>query len=179
MIVAVDPSVRSPGVAIAHNDEIVYAARVVVGPGPRTETRGARVRRGARQIVALACEIVPPSRAAFPITAVYEWPQVYRASKSKGDPNDLIALAAIGALVAEMLGAADDLTPTPAEWIGNLPKTTTGDPWASPRARRIASVLSPAERARVPASHDAIDAVGLALWAAGRLERRRVLPGAT
>jgi hypothetical protein len=177
VIVAVDPSVRSPGAAVIDHRGILVAATAFKIDTPFSdEDRGTRARHVARVIFAWyrGCDFRPRE-----LTAVYEWPQIYRASKSKGDPNDLVALAAVGTLVAEMINADRDLSPKPAEWIGNLPKVTKGDPWKSPRAMRIASRLSPAERARVPDSHDAIDAVGLALFAAGRLDQRRVLPGAT
>ena len=174
VIVAVDPSVRSPGVAVIERGELVGAARLPFSA--KIDERGER----ARQVAALIAAWVRPRTLGGGVSlVVYEWPQIYRASKSKGDPNDLIALAAVGAGVAAFLAADEIRTPTPHEWIGNLPKATKGDPWKSPRAMRIASRLSPAERARVPDSHDAIDAVGLALWAAGRLTARRVLPGAT
>lgn len=110
----------------------------------------------------------------------FEWPQVYRGAKSKGDPNDLPGLAGVGMAVAGMLPGLELVrSPTPAQWSGQLPKSTTGDPWASPRGQRVRSRLSPAELGLVQAQHDAIDAVAIGLWALGRLAPRRVFPGAT
>lgn len=43
--------------------------------------------------------------------------------------------------------------------------------WGTPRGRRIWSKLSPAEQQLCPDQNDAIDAVGIGLWALGRLER--------
>jgi hypothetical protein len=43
--------------------------------------------------------------------------------------------------------------------------------WGTPRGRRIWSRLSEAERALCPDQNDAIDAVGIGLWALGRLEK--------
>lgn len=111
-------------------------------------------------------------------TYVYEWPQVYRASKSKGDPNQLIALAAVGAAIGAGLVGARVVSVLPDEWSGQVPKKTTGDPWATPRGIRVASRLSDYERACVPKVHDAIDAVGIGLHALGRYAPRRVFPGA-
>ena len=110
---------------------------------------------------------------------VIEWPQVYRAGKSKGDPADLLPLVGVGMCLAGLLHPGAIKSPTPAEWIGQLPKSTTGDPWASARGQRIGSRLSDVERGRVVPSHDAVDAVGIGLYCLGRLERRRVFPGAT
>jgi len=112
------------------------------------------------------------------ITYIFERPQIYRASRSKGDPNDLPGLAGIGVGVGCLLAGRLErvLSPTPKQWIGGLPKDTEGDPWDSARGIKVASRLSPEERLLVPASHDAIDAVGLGLFALGRFERRRVYP---
>lgn len=123
---------------------------------------------------------------ASPRVLVCEHPQVYRQSKSKGDPNDLLLLATINGALAGVLSYAAAgrdlgvtiLSPTPREWVGQLPKSTTGDPWQSQRGVRIASRLSAAEREVCESSHDAIDACGLGLWALGRLDRVRVFPGA-
>lgn len=124
-----------------------------------------------------------------PGTLVTEWPQIYKATKSKGDPNDLIALAAIGSMVARACEswrssenlALRSLCPTVKQWSGGIPKEIKGklpkDAWSSPRGKRIASVLTAAERALIPNSHDAIDAVGIGLWALGRLVPVRVYPG--
>lgn len=145
------------------------------------ESAGARMHRVAQAVIAWATEL-----GAAPRLYVYEWPQVIRAGRSKGDPNDLPGLAAVGAAVAAglaVLSARQNVglrvvTRTPAEWTGGVPKVTEGDPWASARGVRVAARLSVAERVLVPDSHDAIDAVGLGLHALGRFEPRRVFPGA-
>lgn len=123
---------------------------------------------------------------AVPRVLICEHPQIYRAAKSKGDPNDLILLAtingALGGILSYAAAGRDQgvvmLSPTPAEWIGQLPKVTTGDGWKSPRGERIRGKLSVAERAVCDGTHDAIDATGLGLFALGRLDRVRVFPGA-
>lgn len=172
-LLALDPSIRSAGVAIFHVGECVAAARIQVAASkvPPAERCLAMV----RQIVAWCA----PWRISAVVT---EWPQIYRASKSEGDPNDLTGLAGVGMGVIGRLSEHVPFSvksPTPAEWAGALPKSTRGDPWASARGLRIAKRLSATERARVPDSHDALDAVGLGLWACGRFERIRVFPGAT
>lgn len=111
-------------------------------------------------------------------TLVWERPQIYRASKSKGDPNDLIALAAIGNGVAAHFRRGATMAPTPAQWTGQVKKATRGSAWKSPRGMRIRSRLTPAELALVPDQHDVVDAVGLGLWALGRLEVTRVYSSA-
>lgn len=108
---------------------------------------------------------------------VAEWPQVYRASRSKGNPNDLIGLAGI---IGSLAGRLDVpvRTYTPAEWIGQCPKATTGDALESPRGRRVWGALDDTERAAVVVSHDSVDAVGIGLHHLDRLVRR-LYPGST
>lgn len=138
---------------------------------------------------ALISQLVVWDATAQPLTAiVYEWPQVYRAARAPGDPNDLLGLVAVAAAAASKLATINSLThgaqldiidPKPDEWSQGLPKALTGDPWKSVRGARVVGRLSPAERVLVPKSHDAIDGVGIGLWALGRFEARRVFPGAT
>src|SRR5690606_34499634 len=84
-----------------------------------------------------------PSVTASPLRAVIESPQVYAASKSKGNPNDLVDVAlAAGAWAGEAarLGAEVKMV-APREWKGQLSKVVTRE-----RAR---AVLAPAELAAV------------------------------
>lgn len=110
-------------------------------------------------------------------TLVFERPKIYRESKSKGNHNDLIPLAAVGTALAVMLGSSGVIprvmSPMPEDWTGQLPKSTArGEAWSSPRGRRISSRLRPEELALVPDQHDTVDAVGIGLWALGRLSPR-------
>ncbi len=175
-VLALDPSVRSPGVAVFERGRLTYADRVKV-PLSGWSSDGERWQMVADAIVSM-CRGLPQANII-----VYEKPQIYTAVKSKGDPNDLIPLAAIGAIFAcRMLqvdppcigGPARILTPTPAEWIGQCPKATKGSAFESPRAKRILSRLDAEEMALVPDQHDAIDAIGLGLFCLGRLKPKRV-----
>jgi hypothetical protein len=99
--------------------------------------------------------------------AIIERPQVYRASRSKGDPNDLITLAIGVGRMQERLeskGVTVELV-LPATWKGQIPKEV--------HHRRILEVLTATERTRLSASlsgiapsirHNLLDAVGLGLW---------------
>lgn len=108
---------------------------------------------------------------------VTEWPQVYRAGKSKGDPNDLVPMAGVAGCLAGHLGVPVQ-SYLPAEWLGGTcPKWEDGDPWASPRGQRVWEALTAAERVCVVASHDAVDAVGIGLKYLGRFELRRLYVG--
>ncbi len=109
---------------------------------------------------------------AFPIlsnrAAIIECPQVYRAGKSKADPNNLITLAVRVGRYQERLIAAGvpcDLV-LPAKWKGQLPKDTHHlrvDATLSERERHVVSQIArlPGERGY---SEDVWDAVALAKW---------------
>lgn len=95
--------------------------------------------------------------------AVVECPQIYRASKAPGDPNDLIKVAILVGRYVERLDQAN--VPVrlvkPAEWKGQVPKKIHN--------ARVKGALQTAELARLaklelPESreHNVIDAIGLA-----------------
>lgn len=177
---AVDPSVSSPGVALFRGGKLVSAERVKLDPELKDLPLGERCQRVASALIrwGMAFDMEPR-------TYVFEWPRSYYG-KGKGDQNDLFGLVGVGMAIAGQLGlalAARQValtihTPTPADWTGQVPKAKTGDPWDSPRGKRIRSRLEPEEIAAVVPSHDAIDAVGLGLWRLGRYARQRSLAGA-
>ena len=174
-LLAIDPSVRSPGAALFRDGVLLFAGKVKVSRMEH-ESEGARWQYVAECIVRWSTE----HDCWCPTKIAYERPQIYTAAKSKGDPNDLIALAAIGAAVVAWYCSDRILpqgfsivTPTPAEWAGQIPKATKGNAMNSPRAQRILSRLTELEIARMPNQHDAIDSVGLGLHALGRLGIRR------
>lgn len=183
---AVDPSLTRTGWALFREQELIKSGAFVSPPakldlsaGVTVAERAARTARGLFDgIVKYA--ISPPE----PLALVMEWPQVYRATRSKGDPNDLLGIAAIcGALVAIAQPARVHMK-TPAEWIGQLPKATTAKgALTSPRARRILGNLTESEREYLncfgDVTHDEIDAIGLGLFALDRLKPVKVFPGAS
>lgn len=181
-IIAIDPGIRSPGAAFLVEGIVVAAARIKVPRGlHECKSNGHRAREVGK-LIAEQCRAWAKQTWGFRLCdVVYEWPQIYRATKSKGNPNDLLKTLATGAsAVAELGGIVRSVTsPTPGEWAGQTKKATKGDPWDSERGRMVARRLSPNERAVVPDSHDAIDAVALGLWKAGRFDAIRVNFGAT
>jgi len=180
-LLAFDPGADHPACAFFRAGILQCAERVRVDEGWKDLPPVARAVR-----IAEACLRWGIGREAEPRVLVCEHPQVYRAKKSKGDPNDLILLATINGALAGMLALAVSkrdiglqiLSPTPAEWAGQLPKATTGDPWLSPRGLRIRERLSDAEALVVQPSHDALDSVGIGLHVLGRFAPRHVYPGA-
>ncbi len=101
---------------------------------------------------------------------VIELPQVYQHGRSKGDPNDLIRVAFYAGAVAGALGyfggllTGKLLTPTPGDWKGQVPKAIHHE-----RIRRVLSTKELGLVSRV--DHNVMDAVGLGLWALGRLPK--------
>jgi hypothetical protein len=164
-LLAIDPGLRYPARAFFVDGELVAASRV---PIPRGVTTRTPVLERCR---AIAIALIGDYRPEIVVT---EYPQIYTREKSKGDPNKLIPLAAIGACIAGLLPDTKVISPRPNECWGNVKKNEDGDPWESPRGRKIWKRLSVAERGRVIPSHDSIDAVGLGLFGLGRFERRRV-----
>lgn len=164
-VVGVDPGLTSTGVAI-------FAAGTLASALEYTPKN--------RQ--ALLTALAEYQRTAGPPLCwhriVIEFPQIYRASRSKARPSDLMKLAHfVGQLNRE--GHAELVTPK--EWSGGTPKATKASEAAnSVRAKRIRAALSEAEAELVDwRCDDVIDAVGIGLWALGRLELKRRYPGAT
>lgn len=180
-LLALDPGINKPGVALFRAGKLIAAERVKVDTAWSALGDGDRAARVAEVIMRWGIW-----RDMEPRTLVYELPQIYRASKSKGDPNDLIKVALVAAGVAGMLRyamAGRDislaiLSPKPSEWIGQTPKKVCSGPaaWDSPRGYRIKRVLSADEILAVIPDDDAIDATGVGLWALARLNGDLLLP---
>jgi hypothetical protein len=118
-----------------------------------------------RELVIARPPLGPHSRV------VSEFPQVYAAGKSKGDPADLLELAAVVGAVARAFDMPMEIV-LPRAWKGQIPKDV--------HARRILGALSHGcasvfarDVARVPPylQHNVIDAVGIAFWAARKGSR--------
>lgn len=191
-LLALDPSVRSPGIALYRHGCLYATARVKMDEAWAELPAGQRWLRIANELAAWWLDN-RDGNGHMVRTVVYELPQIYSESegKSKGDPNKLLGLAGTGQSLAVLLTAfniqngarpPELLSPTPAEWTGQLPKKTKGDPRESPRGARIWSRLEEAERKIVLQSkalqHDAFDGIGLGLFALKRYDRARVFPGA-
>ncbi len=171
---AVDPGINKPGAALFRAGRLVAAEKVKVDKAWADLPDGDRAARVAEAVIRWGM-----GRDMSPRTLVYELPQVYRAAKSKGDPNDLIKVALVAANVSGMLRYAMAgrnvslaiVAPKPSEWIGQTPKKISAgaEAWNSPRGYRIRRALSAEELVVVIPDDNAIDAAGLGLFALGRL----------
>ncbi len=156
---------KRPGVAVALDGRLLLADGLEV-PGKVTDLElGARVDKIAEMVACWFTLWAIPRierHAGDTLTLVYEWPQVYGVGTSRGDPNDLPPLAALGAAVARELRPNRIVTPKPREWQGGTSKNLA-EPKNSSRFKRLAALIPPAELELIPDDHDAIDAACLAL----------------
>lgn len=193
MLLALDPGTLSPGLALFESGVLLHAERVIIPASYAEREDGERWFLVSCIVAERATRLARGLRDEADATMhiIFERPQWYAKTKSKGDPNQLAGVAAVASTVVGIVGQSYGLrvfSPTPAQWIGQLPKTCPyckankkkcpeckGSAWNTPRGRRICSRLSPAERALVPDQNDAIDAVGLGLFKLGRLTPRSTL----
>lgn len=169
--IAVDPGVRGCGVAIFKNQHLHHAS-YVRNPASATE----------RCLPILWNEMAWRMKMfreewlqTDDFALIVELPQVYR--KSKGDPNDLLSLAAIvGALTVSMSPSFAEAY-RPARWKGQVPKDIM--------IRRIKELIKPEEWEviRLPEwthklkqdkehrlAHNVYDAIGIGMYHVGRLD---------
>ena len=155
-MLAIDPGINGCGVAEFDNGVLGCAYYV-----PATERAQAY---SSRRAYDMAAKVMAYRRESSPLVEGWvEWPQVYRAGRSKGDPNDLL-------LVAGVAGALGFNSVLPAEWKGQLPKEVV--------MQRVKAALSYYELGCVelPAKslqHNVWDAIGIGLFACGRFNPRR------
>lgn len=164
VLLALDPSIVSPGLAIFRHKVLV--ANAVLRVPATDDNHATRCLRSANAIVDwLAHQDVSIDCVAF------EWPQIYDTD-TPAKANAVVYMAGVDLALAALLRCPAESF-LPAEVWGNLPKRKTGSAFASPRGTRIASRLTPAERAIAVDQHDAVDAIGIGLHVCGRLGVRR------
>lgn len=182
ILLAIDPGLRGCG-AVLFEDGVLRAAAYVRGEGvPEVLLMLARATAlGVERWVVERIDERLPSlfgvREAVD-RLVLELPQTYGGRASRGDANDLIALAAVDGAIAALFPLASVQAVRPHEWKGSVPKPK------SARGKyivqeRVWERLSAEERGRVvwPKAEklkwDVADAIGIGLWALGRFERKR------
>lgn len=175
-LLAIDPGIVSPGWALFRRGRLIAAGNARV-PAPTPTDRMSRCTAAGYAVLRTIAEV-----STDVSTIACEWPQIYAASKSKGDPNDLPYMVGVDMVVATVLELACTQrgrpfvmrSYQPSEWIGQCPKTRRNY-WTSPRGVRIRSRLSPTEWTHAPDQNDAGDAIGIGLHSLGRLGVARVL----
>lgn len=181
----VDPGIRVAGVALFHGHDLIATNCV---RGARSGSSAFECAVMAREIRAWFKTVLPPAPESDRIELLTEWPQVYTRDKSKGDPNDLIALAGVCAAVAAVMPGAICTSYRPREWkhtidgdvmtgriLGKLTDQEivicTANLLKSDPGVRMGRVKAIFENST---AHNAVDAIGIGLHHFGRLERQRV-----
>lgn len=159
-LLSIDPGVNGCGVAVfsGESNHLLWAGYV--------KNSGTGVRNMVDAVDTKLCKILePPYTETWPNKLAIELPQVYLASRSRGDPNDLIQLAlVVGGFEMWFDGLVFKLLPH--QWKGTVPKEIM--------AARILKRLSEEEQSKIekaPKSllHNTLDSVGLGLWHLKRL----------
>lgn len=169
-ILALDPGLLNPAAALFRAGRLVAASRVKPDKAWTALDVGERCRQIASRIHEWFIGVDPLAGQHLD-QLVIEWPRIYRAGKGKGDPNDLPPLVGVAMCLAGRLDV-EVKTYWPSDWIGQVPKSTTGNPLDAARGKLIWRNIDAAEQSGIVLSHDAIDAVGLGLHHLGRLHRR-------
>lgn len=176
MILSVDPGIRGCGAALWENQCLVRAAYV---------PSSAREGDGPVEAVAMAQALVSWAQRTTceprPIgDLVVEWPRTYGGKASRGDANDLFALAGIDSALAALLPQSTRVSRYfPKDWKGTIEKPkTTKQPYII--RERVFARLDVFERAvvdwtnNVKHSWDVADAIGIGLKHLGRFRLNRV-----
>ena len=148
MIIAIDPGVRMCGVALFHDSD-----------DGDPETRAGRLYH-ARWVPVRNLHLF-----AHDAELVVEMPRIYRGSgQQKGDLNDLLDLATVVGY-CEGIFHGSHRRVFPAQWKGQVPKKIMN--------ARVLSRLDDVEKAAIVSvgakDHNILDAIGIGLWALGRL----------
>lgn len=185
-LLALDPSIRSAGVAIFHMG-ILTGVTTITDSGDKKDPVERKLERMAGGILAWL-----QKTKNQPTAIIGEWPQVYREGIGTNDRNQLLPLAGLCGYLAGCLAVGASITGgscpltlvTPKEWTGQIPKLEAKSRmFISARARRIEARLDEWELGiyKKAPSHDAIDAVGIGLHALDRgiMKPHRKFYGAT
>lgn len=160
MLLAIDPGLRGCGCAVftEGSKALLWGAGYVRNPLEAGDGPGAWLNM-ASAVFAWSEDIN---------SVVIELPRVYQGAQQKGDPEDLIQLAALTGAISERLASAGGhiATVRPSEWKGQVPKDIMN--------MRILSKLSVEELAVIKhvgktKDHNVIDAIGIGMFHLGRL----------
>lgn len=171
--IGIDPGVRMCGVAIEHARKIDRRSSPGLTSHVEQIVRSAFLVRSKADTLAfrglhMAHEIMQRFPEAWdPVTLCVEGQQVYRSEKSKGDPNNMVALATVAGLILGSLHVAcvDNIAsiamPLPREWKGTIKKEIHHERLARDFPHWVAAVQQDTPKSM---QHHVWDAVGLLEW---------------
>ena len=158
MLLAVDPAITCTGWAFFVGERLDRCGIIETKANMPFDRRIRSIGQGILQ-----------ATPGVPLMLVIEWPQIYH-KWSKGDNNDLLPLAAIAGNLMSHFPWAKTQLPKPAQWKGQVPKDVH-----NARVLKRLSVdetrLVAAARVAKSKAHNMIDAIGLGLWALGRMTK--------
>lgn len=164
-IIAIDSGVHLCAWAHAYtNNGIPCKATTVSDVGVLKDNHDEGVNALIRQFSALG-------RAYGPTIVIVEHPVIYPVEKQKGDPNDIVRLAAVGGVVgtACIVGASSGCKlefVEPRRWKGSVPK----DIHNARIMQKHPEVIELVEEIPKGQRHHVWDAVALAFWKAERIK---------
>jgi hypothetical protein len=164
LVLSIDPGVRGCGCAWWVGEELLHA-RYVPGSSGGRESGASEWMETVRAVEAASEEALDGLR---PDVVVVERMQVYM--RGKGDPRDLLALAAIGGGLFRAFGDAEPVGALPREWKGQVPREVMGNR-IEQRLRDRGWWGRVAEPRRKANLNDVMHAVGLGLWYGARASR--------
>lgn len=100
---------------------------------------------------------------------VIELPQIYRQSRWKGDPNDLIQVALTVGALESRIPHQDSLLVHPHDWKGSTPKNIMEGRILDRLSDKEKIIFQEGVQRLGTKKHDVVDAVGIGLWALLRL----------
>ena len=162
--VAVDPGIRGSGVALFRGNVLVWAG-YVANPQAGNDAFAA-----SRMALAITDEVHRHNVGVHVVC--FEMPVVRDARHSKGDPNDLLPLAAINGALCGLWCSVRLVQYKPEEWKGQLSKEAMN---ARTLSRLGASELE-CIQGYGALTHNVHDAVGIGLHFLGRLKPTRAYP---
>lgn len=173
-ILALDPGLCDIGLASVEQGRLTGAWWVRTHRQPARCKRCAQACDHATRPLAIGRTVAEALLTAGPIgrfdLVVAEWPKVYLGRKVAANPDDLLAMA--GVVGAVNAAAALDGVATwhvlPEEWKGRERKDIF-QTWILACLRDEELALIPRGAIAKRYASDAVDAVGLGMWAAGRL----------
>jgi hypothetical protein len=162
-LVALDLGVHAVGLAIFRDGVLVHAD-TVTATRPRPPARAQREAEAIQLAWIVAATVGPGKQHALAL----EIPVERTGGKRRARTADLISLGIVGGACLAALRPLRVVPVSPAGWKGTVPKET--------HQPLIWAALTPAEAATVRGDHNAVDAVGVGLWALGRLKGGRSRP---
>ncbi len=169
ILVSIDPGKRGCGCALWQDGELRAAAYV--------PTLNSLEQEMANIVGSMSCAVEDwiddlPTGLVSIQSLVVEYPQTYGGRASRGDANDLVAVALVAGAIVGCYSHLPIKLILPAEWKGQIPKKTKhGTNPIELRCKKKLSALEVSKIAlpsRAALAHNVWDAVGIGLYYLGR-----------